>query len=290
MAATWAGISTIAFCENDAYCQRILAQHFPSIPIYPDITTLKGDDLRESVDLISGGFPCQPYSIAGRKRGTSDDRDLWPEMFRLIQELKPTWVIGENVAHFIPMAFTRTKTDLEGEGYTVQPFILPACGVGAPHRRDRAWIVAYTNGQRMSTGDQTNIGSDETGENKHRNRPSDSNQSGGTSANVANSTKQRPQRQPWAPYQRSRTRPPQSTHGKIESRMGGTFDGLSQTLDDCRRCDETNPWINDWEAGLPRVTKSRPNRVNRLQCLGNAVVPQVAYPILKAIQEISDPP
>lgn len=148
-----AGFETVAFCEIEPFCQKVLHKHWPDVPLAHDIRKLTYDDrkLRDAedvifegqIDLVCGGFPCQPYSIAGHKKGTQDNRDLWPEMFRVIQQSKPTWVIGENVTYFTNMAFTRTKSDLESEGYTVQPFIIPACAVGAPHRRDRIWIVAY---------------------------------------------------------------------------------------------------------------------------------------------------
>ena len=141
LAAKWAGYTTVAFCEIDPYCQKVLKKNFPEIPIFSDIKKLKRSDINGSIDIITGGFPCQPFSVAGRKKGTEDDRDLWPQMFRVIKEFKPTWVIGENVAHFVNMAFQRTKIDLESEGYEVQPFIIPACSLGAPHRRDRVWIV-----------------------------------------------------------------------------------------------------------------------------------------------------
>ena len=102
------------------------------------------------IDLICGGFPCQPFSIAGRKKGTADNRDLWPEMFRIITEVKPAWIVCENVAHFMRMAFERTKTDLESQDYELQPFIIPACSVGAPHIRDSVWIIAHAKTQRCA--------------------------------------------------------------------------------------------------------------------------------------------
>jgi DNA (cytosine-5)-methyltransferase 1 len=138
------GFETVAFCEIDEFCQKVLNKNFPNIPIHTDIKKLNKESLNgQHIDIICGGFPCQPYSIAGRKKSTEDDRDLWPEMFRVIQESRPTWVIGENVANFINLAFKRTKVDLESIGYVVQPFIIPACAIGAQHRRDRVWIIAH---------------------------------------------------------------------------------------------------------------------------------------------------
>jgi len=153
LAAEWAGIETVAFCEQDPFCQQVLNKHWPTVPIFDDVCTLNRKTLEEAgvlepgetVDIISGGFPCQPYSIAGKRRGTKDDRDLWPEMFRIIEELRPTWVVGENVANFANMELDRTLSDLESIGYKGQSFIIPACAVNAEHRRDRVFIVAYSN-------------------------------------------------------------------------------------------------------------------------------------------------
>ena len=139
----WAGMETIAMCEKDAFCRQILAKHWPDIPIHEDIRSLDGSQYK-SVDVICGGFPCQPYSQAGKQLGNKDDRDLWSEMFRVIQEACPTWVIGENVSGFIGMALDDVCADLEDEGYQVQSFVIPACAVEARHRRDRCWIVAHT--------------------------------------------------------------------------------------------------------------------------------------------------
>ena len=145
---------TVKFVEKDKYCQKVLQKNFPNIPIEEDIKNVKGKE--GEADVVCGGFPCQPFSVAGKRKGTSDDRHLWPEMFRLIREIKPQFVIGENVKNIINIqdgvVFETVCTDLESEGYEVQPFIIPAAGVGAPHRRERVWIVAYAerNGQLAS--------------------------------------------------------------------------------------------------------------------------------------------
>lgn len=139
-----AGMKTVAFCELEDYPISILKKHWPDVPVYRDVRKLDGKQFRGTVELICGGFPCQPFSVAGKQRGKEDDRHLWPEMLRLIQEVRPTWVIGENVAGFITMALDDVLSDLEAEGYTCQPFVIPACAVGGVHRRDRVWIVAYS--------------------------------------------------------------------------------------------------------------------------------------------------
>ena len=142
---------TIAFCDNDKYCKLVLQKHWKEVKIYDDVKEITKERLEadgvELPEIITGGFPCQPFSVAGKQKGTSDDRYLWPEMFRIIQELKPRWVIGENVKGITNiqdgMVFETVCTDLEGEGYEVRAFNIPAAGVGAPHRRERIWIVAH---------------------------------------------------------------------------------------------------------------------------------------------------
>ena len=145
LAAAWAGIPTLWQVEIDPYCRAVLQKHFPEAKIHEDIKKIKKGEL-EPVDIISGGFPCQPFSVAGKRRGKADDRYLWPEMLRIISEIRPTWAICENVPGIISMEPDNCISDLEAEGYEVQTFIVPACAVDAPHRRDRVWIVAHSNG------------------------------------------------------------------------------------------------------------------------------------------------
>ena len=161
LAACWCGFNTVGFSEIDPYASAVLKKNFPTIKNYGDIRTITRQSVPERIEIITGGFPCQPFSTAGKRRGKEDHRDLWPEMFRVIKEFKPTWVLGENVAGFVNMELDRTITDLEAEGYEVQPLIIPACAVGAPHRRDRVWIVAHADGNRWKTG---KVLSAETGE------------------------------------------------------------------------------------------------------------------------------
>jgi DNA (cytosine-5)-methyltransferase 1 len=142
---------TVAFCEVDEYCKQLLQKHWKGVKIYNDIKNLKGKDLEEThgrIDIVCGGFPCQPYSVAGKQKGTNDDRYLWPEMFRVITEVQPRWVVAENVRGIVNiqdgMVFERVCSDLESQGYQVQPFNIPAAGVGAPHQRERIWIVGHS--------------------------------------------------------------------------------------------------------------------------------------------------
>ena len=140
-----AGMSTVAMCEKDPYCRKILAKHWPDLTIHEDIRNLDGRQYTKSIDLVCGGFPCQPFSVAGKRKGTDDDRHLWPEMLRVIQESRPRWVIGENVFGFVNMALDDVQADLEREHYEVRKFLLPAVAVDARHRRDRIILIAYSN-------------------------------------------------------------------------------------------------------------------------------------------------
>jgi DNA (cytosine-5)-methyltransferase 1 len=148
LAARWAGIRTVGFSEIDPFASAVLKKHWPKIKNYGDIRTITKTTIPGEINLITGGFPCQPFSTAGKQRGRDDPRDLWPEMFRVIKEYRPAWVVGENVAGFVTMELDRTLADLEAEGYTARAFIIPACAVNAPHRRDRVWIVAHTESQQ----------------------------------------------------------------------------------------------------------------------------------------------
>lgn len=153
LAAEWAGIETVAFCEINQFSQKVLNKHWPNVPIFDDVKKINRQLLEEegviepggTVDIISGGFPCQPYSIAGKRKGKEDDRDLWPEMFRIIEELRPNWVVGENVANFVNMELDRTLSDLESIGYKGRSFIIPAASIGATHKRDRTFVIANSN-------------------------------------------------------------------------------------------------------------------------------------------------
>ena len=141
---------TIAFCDNDKFSKLILDKHWKGVKVYNDVREITKErfiaDGIQFPDIITGGFPCQPFSVAGKQKGTSDDRHLWPEMFRIIKAFKPRYVIGENVRGIINIqdgvVFETVCTDLESEEYEVQPFIIPAAGIGAPHRRERVWIIA----------------------------------------------------------------------------------------------------------------------------------------------------
>jgi DNA (cytosine-5)-methyltransferase 1 len=150
LAAEWMGWENIFHCEWNPFGQKVLKYHFPNAISYEDITKTDFTIHRGRIDILTGGFPCQPYSMAGKRLGKEDERHLWPEMLRAIREIQPRWVVGENVFGLVNwsggMVFHEVQADLEAEGYEVQPYVLPAVSVNAPHRRDRVWFVAYSNG------------------------------------------------------------------------------------------------------------------------------------------------
>lgn len=151
LAGEWAGIETVAFCEREPFPQKVLRKHWPNIPIYDDVRTLTKERLEEdgidtrTIGIISAGYPCQPFSNAGQRKGSDDDRHLWPEVFRLIQDINPRWFVGENVAGHITLGLDGVLSDLESIGYAWEAFVIPACAVGAPHRRDRVFVIAHSN-------------------------------------------------------------------------------------------------------------------------------------------------
>lgn len=134
--------------ENNEWCREVLKKHWPKVPCHYDITQIDWRDIPR-VDLVCGGFPCQPFSLAGKRAGTSDDRYLWPEVVRCLDALRPAWFLGENVPGIINLALDQVCTDLESLGYTVWPVCVPACAVDAPHRRERIWIIAHSNSNRL---------------------------------------------------------------------------------------------------------------------------------------------
>ncbi len=252
-----AGMETVAFCEIDPFCRKVLAKHWPNIPIHEDITKLDGKQYRGAVELVCGGAPCQPFSTAGKRAGKEDDRDLWPEMFRVIREIQPTWVFFENVAGFVSMELDRTLSDLESEGYACQTFDIPACGVDAPHIRHRVWVVGYSSSARGRSGSARDNGLHLGGNllAPHSRREEEANAAYRSGENVADSASER----------RGETG---SNIKRPEERLTGT--GI--------------PWC-EWpvEPGVGRVVTGVPGRLDRLRGLGNAVVPQIPEILGRAI-------
>jgi DNA (cytosine-5)-methyltransferase 1 len=176
MAADWMGWENVFHCEWNQFGQRVLKHYWPNAESFNDITKTDFRKYANRIDILTGGFPCQPYSLAGKRKGKDDHRHLWPEMLRVIREVQPTYVVGENVFGLINwnggMVFNEVQADLEAEGYEVWAYVLPACAINAPHRRDRVWFVAYNkhNGNRRREHQQeseqkTNRASENTGSN-----------------------------------------------------------------------------------------------------------------------------
>lgn len=220
LAAHWAGYTTVGFCEYEDYPRRVLARHWPGVQCHGDIRDLDGTAYW-GVDLVTGGFPCQPFSSAGDQKGSADDRFLWPEMLRVIKQSKPAWLVAENVAGLINMELDPVLADLEAQGYATGTVVIPACAVGAPHRRDRVWIIARNTHVANAHGSQC-----------HRRRLPI-----GIQPELANA----------------------GSHcgWTFEPSVDRVADGLSGRLDK--------------------------NRRERLKAIGNAIVPQVAYEIIKQL-------
>jgi len=256
LAAQWMGWENVFQVEIDEWCQKVLTKNFPDVQKFKDIKEFRGDP--GSVDILSGGFPCQPFSLAGKRKGKSDARNLWPEYFRVIQEIKPTYVVGENVVGLISMEDGKTLegifNDLEGQGYQVESFIIPACSVEAWHRRDRIWIVAYSGhpGQEGSHEVRVQRGSESFTE-----LASCDIQPGEIQGNVSDTNSQGLQKR------KGQDPKPKRKNGRAQFIRGEW-------------------WAS--EPGVGRVVHGLPNRVDRIKGLGNAIVPQVAYEIFKAIE------
>ncbi|TQS00070.1 DNA cytosine methyltransferase [Paenibacillus ottowii] len=158
LAAHWAGMETVAFCEREPFPQQVLRKHWPMVPIYDDVRNVTKERLQadgidtDSIGIISAGYPCQPFSNAGQRKGEADDRHLWPEVSRILQEIRPPWFVGENVAGHITLGLDDVLDDLDNIGYTAQPFVIPAGAVDAQHERARVFILAYTDCQRLQGG------------------------------------------------------------------------------------------------------------------------------------------
>jgi DNA (cytosine-5)-methyltransferase 1 len=300
--AVWPDAEHI-FCEIDPYCQALLHKRFPNSQIHGDIRQLTPDSTSgrwnggrgnnsetnegrmashsqersgqgceskrcNQIDILTGGFPCQPFSQAGRRKGTSDNRFLWPEMLRVIREFKPRWIVGENVAGLLSieqgMVFKQIIADLEAEGYEIENFVIPAVAVNAPHRRDRVWIVANS---KISDARQPGF---DGSRRKGKTSPQDGfglrNELSGSDKNASNARRIRQAKQ-----KQQATRNEQYSWSRnwveVATELCGVDDGLPAELD-----------------GL-KLSKSR-HRADRLKGLGNAWVPQVAIEIFKAIDAV----
>lgn len=296
----------VAFCEKDEYCRQVLAKHWPDVPIVEDIRDVKatthahGDsesivpihdkegswELGERIDIVTGGFPCQPFSQAGKRDGRSDDRHLWPEMLRVIRLFTPRWVIAENVRGILSiedgMVFEQVCLDLENSGYEVQPFVIPSVAVDAHHRRDRVWFVAHT--ERTGAGGKSEDVSDSGCERIQQRRQLTNAEEGnpGSRGMVEDGVQEgcRPEREDMADTE-DVSNGDKSRLEKRQRKDSGTAGSIGRA-----QLSGVSRWIP--EPGVGRVANGVPRRVDRLRGLGNAIVPQVAEKIMITMKEIDE--
>jgi DNA (cytosine-5)-methyltransferase 1 len=323
---------TIAFCDNDKYCNLVLQKHWKGVKIYNDVREITKEKLEsdgvESPDIITGGFPCQPFSVAGKQKGTSDDRHLWPEMFRIIKAFKPRFVIGENVPGIVNIqdgvVFETVCTDLESQGYEVQPFNIPAAAVGAPHQRKRIWIIA-TLADSVSNDERREISRSNEEERRiqeeHRQNNSTTRKSSRTSeirngdnrheetkSNVAESESVRFRGRSSQERGIEKQELQQSEQKRSEVRSEVERRSSQSRTDDANTNSERLERLgsehklrnsekekqtsrNGWwhvEPNVGRVAHGVQGRVHRLKGLGNSIVPQIVeeigYAIIKAAE------
>jgi len=243
IAAEWAGFTTVGFAEISRRCCAVLQRLWPDVPNLGDVQTADFGAVG-AVDLLTGGFPCQPFSRAGKRRGARDDRNQWPAMRRAIELIRPAWVLGENVPDIDGMELEAMLADLEGLGYRVQPLVIPACAVDAYHRRDRLWLVAHVaekRRQRLPAQERR----------AHQN-------AAGPSSPAANLAK---------------TRRRQLLENQARQELPGG-----------RPASAGFRWPDP--PGVCGVVHGLPDRVDRVGSLGNAIVPQVAYEILRNMRTL----
>jgi DNA (cytosine-5)-methyltransferase 1 len=315
LAAEWMGWENVFHCEWNPFGQKVLHHYWPNAESFNDITKTDFTKYAGTIDIISGGFPCQPYSSAGKRLGKEDERHLWPEMLRAIREISPSYVVGENVRGLANwnrgLVFEEVCADLENIGYQVAPCIIPACGIGAPHRRERIWFVAYSDSNarrsRSSESGREKCKTDCNGgsqiysgaySNGNEGNVTDSQRSGGLQwrENIQ-PEKSNGQKFVCTGWQRNVTNPQQL---RLEYRTKSRSIGKSPKKTQSERSNFANKFeANGW-ARFPTQSPvcggndGFPDRLDgiafskwraeSIKAYGNAIVPQVAYQIFKAIQ------
>jgi DNA (cytosine-5)-methyltransferase 1 len=276
LAAQWMGWMNVFHCEWNEFGQKVLNHYWPDAELFTDITKSDFTKYANKIDILTGGFPCQPYSTAGKRLGKEDERHLWPEMLRAIREIQPCWVVGENVRGLTNwnggMVFDEVQADLEAEGYEILPFLLPACAVNAPHRRDRIWFIAKRNvtdpeslrinraqeheNDNRQGGERRGCDADNAGEVQERDVLTDTTGGGWWQT--------RGQREPGELNQFSEGSNWQNF--PTVSPLCSGDDGISEYLD------------------LNSISKAK-WRNESIRAAGNAIVPQVVHQIFKAIEQ-----
>jgi len=256
LAAQAAGYSTIGFSEIEPYACKILKRHWPDVPNHGDIRNIRN----VRADLITGGFPCQPFSLAGKRLGAADDRHLWPEMCRVIGEARPTWVLGENVPGIIGLELDGVLSDLEGLGYAAWPLVIPAVACDARHRRDRLWVVAHS--QCLWRREPAAHPDEAQGPLHPTKREEGAPRTGPSREAVADASGER------------KRKPADEANSVADS--GNTWQESGGGM----------RWRPEPELG--RVADGIPNRPHRLRGLGNAIVPQVAETLLRMMARMEN--
>lgn len=280
LAAEWAGFESAIMVERDPYCQQVLRKNFPTTQIFNDVTTFNGLEYRGEIDLISAGFPCQPHSLAGKRKASADERDLWGEVVRIVGEVQPRWFLGENVPGLLSSEsgrfFGRVVNDLVQMGYRVGWTCYGAKDIGAVHRRNRVFITAYSDSIRT----QVQIAGQFTTEQVLRSN-------GETGRDVAYSASVRCQDVQEEGLERQDNQ--ERKEGRAVKLEGGGLREYECIWGGDWRKWAVNPILYETrsESRIRRANDGLPNRVDRLKCLGNAVVPQQIYPILQEMQRLS---
>jgi DNA (cytosine-5)-methyltransferase 1 len=280
LASEWMGWENIASCEINPFSNKILEYYWPDALHHNDVHTFTKKLLDEKVKdwktdelILTGGFPCQPYSTAGKRKGKNDERHLWPEMLRIIREITPRWIVGENVRGLVNwnggMVFDEVQSDLEDSGYEVIPFLLPACGKNAPHRRDRIWFIAKNTN---NDGWRSIIGQKESniGELRHfSTRDNERIQAYNGKTRFTTNTNSR--RQPTKEYRKKKP-------GRI------TKEGISNNWENFPTQSPICSGDDGFPPKLDGITFPK-WRNESIKGYGNAIVPQIAYEIFKAIDK-----
>ena len=267
LAAEWMGWENKFHCEWNPFGQKVLKYYWPEAESFTDITKTNFKKYADRISILTGGFPCQPYSQAGKRLGKEDSRHLWPEMCRAIREIKPRWIVGENVFGLVNwnggMVFNEVQTDLEIEGYEVFSYVLPAAAVNAPHRRDRVWIIAHRNLSRCGKSNKKDEGESPEQSDSNSFLKIDSN------PNCIRLQRRREQKN----RKKTERQAIQCYASKIWNRWEN-FPSVSPVCDG-------NDGISH---RLDGITFSK-WRTESIKAGGNAICPQVAFQIFKAIEQ-----